>query len=50
LTYTWLGVSGKQAIEGSDRFSIFLALAIAGGLCVLPSITRKKLHLNEETE
>ncbi len=50
FTYTWLGVSGKQAIEGSDRFSIFLALAIAGGLCVLPSITRKKLHLNEETE
>jgi uncharacterized membrane protein YdjX (TVP38/TMEM64 family) len=50
FTYTWLGVSGKQAIEGSDRFSIFLALAIAGGLCVLPSITRKKLHWNEETE
>ncbi|MEB3279383.1 MAG: TVP38/TMEM64 family protein [Lyngbya sp.] len=50
FTYTWLGVSGKRAIEGSDRFSIFLALAIATLLCLLPSITRKRLHWNEETE
>lgn len=50
LTYTWLGTSGKQAIEGSNRFSIFLALAIATGLCVLPSLARKRAHWSEETE
>lgn len=50
FTYTWLGVGGRRALEGSDRLSIFLALAIAAGLCLLPGVTRKKLHWNEETE
>ncbi|MEL7037143.1 MAG: TVP38/TMEM64 family protein [Cyanobacteria bacterium J06592_8] len=50
LTYTWLGATGKQAIQGSDRLSIFLALAVAAGLCVLPSLIRQKPHWSEETE
>ena len=50
FTYTWLGISGKRAIEGTDRLSIFLALAIAAGLCFLPSLTRKRFNWNEETE
>jgi uncharacterized membrane protein YdjX (TVP38/TMEM64 family) len=50
FTYTWLGISGKQAIEGSNRLSIFLALAIAVGLCLLPRVTRTRLQYHEETE
>ncbi|MFZ1028196.1 MAG: TVP38/TMEM64 family protein [Limnoraphis robusta] len=50
FTYTWLGISGKQAIEGSNRLSIFLALAIAVGLCLLPRVTRQRLQYHEETE
>jgi uncharacterized membrane protein YdjX (TVP38/TMEM64 family) len=36
LAYTGLGVTGKQALEQGDRFSIFLSLIIGGILCLLP--------------
>ncbi len=36
LAYTWLGVTGKQAIEKGDRVSIFLSLIVGIMLCLLP--------------
>lgn len=36
LAYAWLGVSGKQALQGGDRLPFFLALSLLTLLSVLP--------------
>ncbi|ACK70652.1 SNARE associated Golgi protein [Gloeothece citriformis PCC 7424] len=42
LAYTWLGVSGIEALQGSDRLSFFLALSFLGLLSILPLLAKKK--------
>lgn len=42
LAYTWLGISGNRALQGSDRASFFLALGLLGILSVLPILAKKK--------
>jgi uncharacterized membrane protein YdjX (TVP38/TMEM64 family) len=43
LIYSWLGVSGNQALQGSDRVSFFIALGLLAILSVMPIWVRKKL-------
>ncbi|MGB3535800.1 MAG: TVP38/TMEM64 family protein [Microcoleaceae cyanobacterium] len=40
FAYTWLGVTGKQAIEQGDRLAIFLSLTVGIILCLLPLFKR----------
>ncbi len=40
FTYTWLGVTGKQALEQGDHLSIGLSLIIGLMLCLLPLLKR----------
>ncbi len=40
FAYTWLGVSGIQALSGSDRFSFFLALGFLFLLSIIPILIR----------
>ncbi len=42
LIYTWLGVSGFEAVEGGDRLPFFIALGFLGLLSVIPLLARKK--------
>lgn len=42
LAYTWLGVTGEQALQGGDRLPLLLALSFLTLLCVLPILARKK--------
>ena len=42
LAYTWLGVSGSQALQGGDRLPFFLALGFLSFLSILPICTYKK--------
>jgi uncharacterized membrane protein YdjX (TVP38/TMEM64 family) len=41
LAYTWLGVSGIHALEGSDRLSFFLALGFLFFLSIIPLLIRR---------
>lgn len=41
LAYTWLGVSGIEAIEGGDRLPFFLALGLLMLLSAIPLCTKK---------
>ncbi|GBF79465.1 TVP38/TMEM64 family protein [Aphanothece sacrum] len=41
LVYTWLGVSGTNAVQGSDRLSFFVALGFLCLLSILPMIARQ---------
>ena len=41
LAYTWLGTSGVEALEGGDRTSFFLALALLTLLSFIPLLHRK---------
>ena len=47
LAYTWLGLSGSEALRGGDRLPFFLALGFLALLSVLPICARKK-HLSEK--
>lgn len=40
FAYTWLGVSGIQALSGSDRLSFFLALGFLFLLSMIPFLMR----------
>lgn len=40
FAYTWLGVSGIQALSGSDRLSFFLALGFLFLLSIIPILIR----------
>ena len=42
LAYTWLGVSGSEALQGGDRLPFFLALGFLTLLSVLPICASKK--------
>ncbi|MGA7934213.1 MAG: TVP38/TMEM64 family protein [Kovacikia sp.] len=42
IAYTWLGVSGIQALHGGDRLPLFLALSFLTLLSVLPMLTKPK--------
>ncbi|MGK7878299.1 MAG: TVP38/TMEM64 family protein [Xenococcaceae cyanobacterium] len=42
LAYTWLGVSGSEALQGGDRLPFFIALGFLTLLSVLPIFARKK--------
>ncbi len=41
LAYAWLGVSGKQAWQGGDRLSFFLALGFLSLLSCLPILAKR---------
>lgn len=41
LAYTWLGVTGEQALEGGDRLPFFVALAFLAVLSILPVFARR---------
>lgn len=41
LAYTWLGVTGNQALQGGNRLPFFLALSFLALLSVLPVLARK---------
>ncbi|MEM8780858.1 MAG: VTT domain-containing protein, partial [Cyanobacteria bacterium P01_G01_bin.49] len=43
LAYTWLGVSGADALQGSDRLSFFLALGFLSLLSIIPLLFREQL-------
>ncbi|MEA5509671.1 TVP38/TMEM64 family protein [Crocosphaera sp. UHCC 0190] len=40
FAYNWLGVSGNKALQGSDRFSFFLALGFLSLLSIIPFVFR----------
>ncbi|HEY9908249.1 MAG TPA: TVP38/TMEM64 family protein [Thermosynechococcaceae cyanobacterium] len=42
LTYTWLGMAGKDAVSG-DRLTVFLPLGCLGLLSLLPLMTRRRI-------
>jgi len=42
FAYTWIGVSGEEAMNGGDRLSFFLALSFLALLSIVPLIYRKK--------
>ena len=42
LAYTWLGVSGMEALEGGDRTPFFLALGILCLLSIMPFLAQRK--------
>ena len=42
LAYTWLGVSGVEALEGGDRTPFFLALGILCLLSIMPFLAQRK--------
>lgn len=42
LLYTWLGVTGEQALTGGDRLPFFLALSFLALLSILPIVACKK--------
>lgn len=44
LTYTWLGITGNLALQGNNRLSLLIGLALAIVLGILPGITQKKLN------
>ncbi|MEA5532926.1 TVP38/TMEM64 family protein [Crocosphaera sp. XPORK-15E] len=41
FAYNWLGVSGNRALQGSDRFSFFLALGFLSLLSIIPLFIRR---------
>lgn len=41
LTYSWLGVTGQQLLQGGDRLPFFLALGMLTLLSVLPLFLKK---------
>jgi uncharacterized membrane protein YdjX (TVP38/TMEM64 family) len=41
VAYTWLGVSGNNALKGSDRLSFFLALGFLFLLSIIPLFLRR---------
>jgi uncharacterized membrane protein YdjX (TVP38/TMEM64 family) len=41
LAYTWLGVAGKIALRGGDRFPFFLALGFLALLSFLPMLANR---------
>ena len=42
LAYTWLGASGLDALNGSDRLSFFCALSFLTILSILPLLFKEK--------
>lgn len=42
LVYAWLGVTGKEALQGGDRLPFFLALAVLSVLSVLPLWVKRR--------
>jgi uncharacterized membrane protein YdjX (TVP38/TMEM64 family) len=44
FTYSWLGVAGKQALNGGDRLPLVLALSVLSLLSLLPVLRRKSSH------
>ena len=42
FAYTWIGVSGEQAMMGGDRLSLFMALTFLALLSVIPIIYQRK--------
>ena len=42
ILYTWIGVSGKNALSGGDRLPFFFALTALCVLSILPPILMKK--------
>ncbi len=44
LTYTWLGITGNLALQGSNRLSILIGLPLAILLCILPKMIQKKFN------
>lgn len=45
LAYTWLGMSGSQALQGGSRLPFFLALAFLALLSAIPILTRKRKQI-----
>ena len=41
FAYTWIGVSGKVAMSGGDRLSLFLALTFLALLTIIPLAIKK---------
>ena len=42
FAYTWIGVSGEQAMMGGDRLSFFAALTFLALLSVIPLVYKRK--------
>ncbi len=42
FAYTWIGVSGKVAMSGGDRLSLFLALTFLALLSIVPLVVKKQ--------
>jgi uncharacterized membrane protein YdjX (TVP38/TMEM64 family) len=42
LAYTWLGVSGIDAIQGGNKLSVFLAMGLLGILSLIPLVMKKR--------
>ncbi len=42
FAYAWIGASGKQALNGSDRVSLYLALSFLTLLSLLPILRKNK--------
>ncbi len=50
LTYSWLGVTGQQWLQGSDRLPFFLALGVLTLLSVLPIFLKKAKGRGQRAE
>lgn len=42
LAYAWLGVTGKEALQGGDRLPFFVALALLSLLSILPLLAKRR--------
>lgn len=42
FAYTWIGVSGEEAMNGGDRLSFFLALTFLALLSTIPLVYKRK--------
>lgn len=42
FAYTWIGVSGEQAMMGGDRLSFFLALSFLALLSIIPLVYQRQ--------
>jgi len=47
FAYTWLGVSGMDALQGRDRVSFFFALALLALLSAIPLFFKNKQSYNK---
>lgn len=49
IAYTWLGITGKQALSGGDRLPFLFALGVLTLLSIMPLLLKQKSAAQQET-